>query len=67
MQPGDPCLLTPVERRSELAAIFANGVLRLRDHASTLVDGASHDLLLYSTAECLEVSAETVLSVVHGG
>jgi hypothetical protein len=67
MQSGDPSLLTSVERRSELAVIFAEGLLRLRDRASILVDGAGHDFLLYSAVECLEVSAETVLSVVHGG
>lgn len=67
MRLGDPSSLTPDERRSELAVIFSEGIRRLRDRASVLVDGASHDFLLYSAAECLEVSAETVLSVVHGG
>lgn len=67
MQSGDPSSMTSVERRSELAVIFAGGILRLRDRASIFVEGASRDFLLYSAVECLEVSAETVLSVVHGG
>lgn len=67
MPSGDRSLHTSVERRSELTVIFANGILRLRDRASILVEGTSQDFLLYSAAKCLEVSADTVLSVVHGG
>ena len=34
MRPDDPSLLTPDERRSELARIFAAGVLRLHARAA---------------------------------
>ncbi len=63
----DPSFLTPEERRSEVASIFAAGVLRLRARAALPAPTCPD---LPSTEEtrgsCLEVSDETVLSVHHG-
>ncbi len=66
MRPDDPSLLTPDERRSELARIFAAGVLRL--HARAALDGdiPFPEISPDSAAERLEVPGETVLSVIHG-
>jgi hypothetical protein len=51
----DPADLTPADRRHEIAAILAGGVLRL-----TKVRPAE------SAAERLDVPAKTVLSVTRG-
>ena len=66
MRPDDPSLLTPGERRAELAAIFAAGILRLRARAALPSDTSPPEISPDSAAERLEVPAETVLSVVHG-
>ena len=39
--PDNPADMTPLQRRREIAAILARGVLRAREYASTLAD--SHD------------------------
>lgn len=66
MRPDDPFLLTPNERRAELSAIFATGILRLRARAALPGDISPSEISPDSVAERLEVPAETVLSVVHG-
>lgn len=66
MRPDDPSLLTPNERRAELAAIFAAGILRLRVRAAVPDDTSSPQVSPDSADERFEVPAETVLSVVHG-
>jgi hypothetical protein len=66
MRPDDPSLLTPNQRRAELAAIFAAGILRLRARAALSGESTSPEISPDSAAERLEVPAETVLSVVHG-
>lgn len=64
----DPSELTPDERRRELVAILAAGVLRLRQHRlqagepPALPPKTSPEF----SAERLEVGAETVLSVHTG-
>jgi hypothetical protein len=67
MRPDDPSLLTPNERRAELAAIFAAGILRLHARAAIPGDDPPAEISPKSAAERLEVRAETVLSVIHGG
>jgi hypothetical protein len=58
---------TPEEQRlADVASILATGILRLRDRQSLPVAKQAKkpgDL----AAESLELSGETVLSVVHGG
>ena len=66
MRPDDPSSLTPDERRSELAGIFAGGILRLHARAALSGDTPSQKISLDSAARRLEVPAETVLSVIHG-
>lgn len=56
----DPAFLTAEQRRSELAAILAAGFLRLRARAA--LPGAESPS--NSGAACLDVPAETVLSVL---
>ena len=66
----DDSLLAPDERRSEVAAVLATGVLRLCARTLPMTDPASHSAPenpLESASSCLEVPAETVLSVIHGG
>lgn len=66
MRPDDSSLLTPDERRSELARIFAAGIVRL--HARAALPGGTPfpEISPDSAAKRLEVPAETVLSVIHG-
>lgn len=67
MRPDDPSLLTPNERRAELAAIFAAGILRLHARTAIPSDDPPAEISPESATACLEVPAETVLSVIHGG
>ena len=66
MRPDDPSSLTPDERRSEVASILAAGVLRLHARAAILGDELPAEISPESATTCLEVPAETVLSVIHG-
>jgi len=70
MRPSeDSDLLTPDQRLSEVARILATGVLRLQSRAA-LPDNASEvpaqKNVEDSAPSCLELSAETVLSVHNG-
>jgi hypothetical protein len=66
MRPDDPSLLTPDSRRSELAHIFAAGVLRLHARVAIPSVDPAAEISPDSAAERLEVSGEAVLSVIHG-
>ena len=66
MRPDDPSSLTPDERRSELARIFASGILRLHARAALPGGNPAAEISPDSAAKRLEVPAETVLSVIHG-
>lgn len=69
MRPFDDSLLTPDERRSEVANILAAGVLRLcawKQRAANATTENSQENLLESASSCLEVPAETVLTVHNG-
>ena len=67
MRSDDPSLLTPDERRAEVASILAAGILRLHARAALPGDDPSTEISPDSATACLEVPAETVLSVIHGG
>jgi hypothetical protein len=65
----DPSLLTLDERRREVAAILAAGLLRLRARAALPTDPGQvpgPENLPETGPDCLEVPAETVLSVHTG-
>ena len=62
----DPSFLTPDERLSEVASILAAGVLRLRASAALPGDDPNPEIPPDSWPTCLEVPAETVLSVHTG-
>ncbi len=69
MRPIDDSLLTPDERRSEVASILAAGVLRLSAKLLSAADAGQHSApknLAEPATSCLEVPAETVLSVHNG-
>lgn len=69
MRPIDDSLLTPDERRAEVASILAAGVLRLCARTSSTTDGPNQSApgnLAESLSSCLEVPGETVLSVHNG-
>lgn len=70
MRPDAPHLLTPNERRAELAAIFAAifaaGIPRLRVWEAMLVDSSPSETTSDSVTDRLEIPAETVLSVHNG-
>ncbi len=67
MQPTDSDTnLTPEERRTELAGIFAAGILRLRLRLAIPPDESDSEKSSESGPERLELPAETVLSV-HSG
>jgi len=65
----DSSFLTPDERRTELAGILAAGVLRLHARAALPAALGHHSApkdFPDSGISCLEVRAETVLSVHNG-
>lgn len=69
MRPIDDYSLTSDERRSEVASILATGVLRLCARTLPATDVPSHSAPenpVESASSCLEVPAETVLSVPNG-
>jgi len=69
MRPIDDSLLTPDERRSEVASILAAGVLQLCARTLPTSDEPGHPApgdLGESVSSCLEVPGETVLSVHNG-
>jgi len=66
MRPDDPSLLTPDERRAEVANILAAGILRLHNRAAIPGDDPPAEISPELTAACLEVPAKIVLSVIHG-
>lgn len=69
MRPFDDSLLTPDERRSEVASILAAGILRLSARAALPGDAPevpAPENPAQSASSCLEVSDETVLSVHPG-
>jgi hypothetical protein len=61
----DPSSLAPDARRSEVASILAAGILRLHAHMAIPGD-VPPEISPNSATACLEVPAETVLSVIHG-
>jgi hypothetical protein len=63
---GDPSILTPDERLSEVASILATGVLLLRARVAVQGDLPAPECPPDSRPTCLEVSGETVLSVQTG-
>jgi hypothetical protein len=62
---NNPDLPTPEQRRRDIAAILAAGILRLRARAA-LTSAKSLEKPENSAANCLEVSAKTVLSGHRG-
>jgi hypothetical protein len=62
----DPAFLTAEQRLSELAAILAAGVLRLRASAALPDTESRAENPPNSGATCLDVTAKTVLSVLAG-
>ena len=63
----DPASLAPDARRSEVASILAAGILRLHARVAIPADVPAPEISPDSATTCLEVPAETVLSVIHGG
>jgi hypothetical protein len=62
----DPALLTAEQRLSEVAAILAAGILRLRARAALPATEPGPEIPVDSGATCLDVRAKTVLSVLAG-
>lgn len=62
----DLAFLTPEQRLSELAAILAAGVLRLRSRAAMPDIESGAEISTDSGPTCLDVRQETVLSVLAG-
>lgn len=60
----DPVAMTPLQRRREIAAILARGVLRLRDSASTLDN--SNEKGSDSGKTCLDLDATSSPHVPTG-
>ncbi|QDU28842.1 hypothetical protein ETAA8_39470 [Anatilimnocola aggregata] len=58
--------LTPDQRRLEVAQLLARGLLRLRQRRRLSGNPMPDNIPLESSAEGLEVPAETVLSVHTG-
>ena len=50
----------------EIAAILATAILRLRRRES-VPNSETSEIPIDSSPDCLELSRETLLSVVHGG
>ena len=48
----DPAAMTPSQRRREIAAILARGVLRVRESASTSTDRTSSSVYENATGPC---------------
>jgi hypothetical protein len=57
----------PDARRLEVASILAAGILRLHARVAIPGDVPAPEISPDSATTCLEVPAETVLSVIHGG
>ena len=63
---ADPASMTPDERLSEVASIFAAGILRLHARAALSCDNPPPEKSQNSAPPGLELSDETVLSVNRG-
>jgi hypothetical protein len=63
---ADPASMTPDERLSEVASIFAAGILRLHARAALSCDNSPPEKSQNSAPPGLELSDETVLSVNRG-
>lgn len=66
---ADSCSMAPDERRTAIAQILADGVLRLHARAAWTDDApepSALENLAKSVSSCLEVSDETVLTVHNG-
>ena len=61
-----PSILTPDERRSEVAALLAAGILRLHGRTAHPGTDGLPENPPHSPTSCLDVSAETALSVHRG-
>ena len=59
-----PSTLSPTARRSEIAAILAAGIVRLKSRSSIVAPNQSENSLELSTA-CLELPLKSVLSVTN--
>lgn len=68
MRPIEDSCLTPEERRAEIASILAVGILRFcaAQHQANVGCADASAILADSAVSCLEVPAETVLSVHNG-
>lgn len=62
----DPATMTPDERLSEVASIFATGILRLHARAALSCDYPAAEKSQNLAPPGLELSDETVLSVHCG-
>lgn len=62
----DPAFLTAEQRLSELAAILAAGMLRLRTRAAMPHAESRAEIPADSGPTCLDVPTKTVLSVLAG-
>ena len=56
--------MSPTARRSEIAAILAAGIVRLKSRLA-IPDLVDSDKSLELTEACLELSSESVLSVTN--
>ena len=59
-----PSLLSPAARRSEIAAILAAGIVRLKSRAAIVAPDQLENSLELPTA-CLDVPSKSVLSVTN--
>ena len=59
-----PSSLSPVARRSEIAAILAAGIVRLKSRSAIVALDQSENSLELPTA-CLDVPSKSVLSVTN--
>ena len=59
-----PSTMSPTARRSEIAAILAAGIVRLKSRLA-IPDLVDSDKSLELTEACLELSSESVLSVTN--
>jgi len=65
MRPSDDSILSPDERRAEVAHILTSGILRLHARAALPEESMSENPPK-DAPSCLEVPEETVLSVHRG-